>query len=113
MLKKILAFLFLVLFLCQPMHEAFAIEIGYSVVFRDNRVYEPGAFTGVTDRDKMTVSSAVMNVVNPGDYEVHLTSGPSGPVDTYLTHYRQFGPTSWEYVNLSPFAAPGSAWEWP
>jgi len=93
------------------MHEAFAQLINWGHVFRDNRVYEPGAFTGVIDRDRMGASVEVVDVVNPDDYEVHLTSGISGPVDIYLTHYRQNGPTSWEYVNSSPLALPGSAWE--
>jgi len=115
MLRKMLAFLFLVLFLCHPMHEALAqeLELGWVGVWREYRVYEPGDFTGVTDVDMMTASAEVSGIIDPavpGDYEVHLTSGASGPVDTFLYGYRDLG-YAWEYVNPDPLAPPGPAWE--
>jgi hypothetical protein len=112
MLKKIVVLLFIVFFLFQPMHEAFAIEIEWAHVFRDNRVFETGAFIGVTDRDGMGASAAVyVDIGDPDDYEVYLTSSSPGPVDIYLTKYRDLGGGSWEYVNPTPLAPPSTAWE--
>jgi hypothetical protein len=85
-----------------------AVEIEYGHVFRDNRVYEPDAFIGVTDRDRVGTSSEVdVGTDNPDDYEVHLTSS-SGIVDMYLIKYRQLSSTSWEYVGTLPITIPES-----
>jgi len=113
MLRKIVAIFFLVL-LCMPMHEAFAQQINWGNVHREHRVYEPGAFIGVRDRDMMAANAEVyVGPYGPGTYEVHLTSGPSGPVDMYLTHYREIAPGVWEYVSPFPLVSPppGPAWE--
>ena len=91
---------------------AFAIEIEWAGVFREKRGFEPGAFTGVTDREMMIASAIVdLGILDPNDYEVYLTSS-SGIVRTYLPKYKNysdFSDTSWEYSSV--LGPPGPVWE--
>lgn len=111
MLKKIIWLALLISFIFCTAPYAKAATIDYAHVWRDNIVYETGAFTGVQNRDTMKASAELSSVPDPNDYSVHLTSGVSGPVDTYLGSYRDHGGGSYEYVNTGPLAAPGPAWE--
>lgn len=111
MLKKIAWLALLISFICSTAPYAKAATIDYVMVWRDNIVYETGAFTGVQNIDTMKASAELSSVPDPNDYSVHLTSGVSGPVDTDLGSYRDHGGGSYEYVNTDSLAAPGPSWE--
>jgi len=111
MLKKSIWLALLISFICLTSPYAGAATIDSAHVWRDNIVYETASFTGVQNSDTMKASTGLRSVPDPSDYSVHLTSGVSGPVDTYLASYRDTGGGSYEYVNSEPLAAPGSNWE--
>ena len=75
MKKNIISFISIGLMICVFGGVTFAIEIESVVVFRDKRVFEPGAFIGVRDSDMMLASANVdLGTLDPDDYEVYLTS---------------------------------------
>jgi hypothetical protein len=111
MLKRmpLMFFIFLFCFTFFPTQHVNAITLDSVSIFRDNIVYETGAFYGVVDSDTMKATATLSEVSAPDDYRVHVTSGL--PLDTYLASYRYRGPSSWEYVNASSLPTPSSAWE--
>jgi hypothetical protein len=112
MKKIIISFISIGLIICVFGGVTFAIEIEWAGVFREKRVFEPGAFTGVTDREMMVASAIVdLGTLDPDDYEVYLTSS-SGMVTWYLPKYKQYSgysDTSWEYSYA--FLPTGPEWE--